>query len=114
MRPRRKTMNTTENDTSNTAVILSRSVRHVLLRLYDEAQRATTWHNVPQRGHCEASAWRQRGITPHNVGVIKGVKCHKTWRPIRDTMTTALGHTLYHQLIGLLKKSYIFLCFLII
>ena len=75
---------------TNGAVILPRSVRHVLLCLYDEAQRATTWHNVPQRGHCEASAWRQRGITPHNVGVIKGVKCHKTWRPIRDRMTASL------------------------
>ena len=40
------------------AVILSRSVRHILLRLYDEAQRATTWHNVatarPARGDNEA------------------------------------------------------------
>ena len=71
----------------NVAVIVSRSVRQILLRSSNEAQRATTWHNVPQHGDSEARAWRQRGINPHNVGVIKGVKCHKTWRSIRDTMT---------------------------
>ena len=59
-------------------VIVSRCLRHVQLRSANEAERVTTWHNVaktwPQQGQSVATTRHN----PHNVCVIKGVKCHKT------------------------------------